>query len=160
MWVLSTICGIVWLYSERHCVIHAWLRCTKSRLRYVNIWCVNSGRFSRKDLGSQRVLETALKTVQSCTGTPLSSYICLTARFWLIGPENGFIELSQKIIEVVAVRLDRLERPMESADKAQIVSATAGYYMARVHLVNTQAPGDYIQSWHAEIRLGCKGGPI
>ncbi|KAF7620565.1 hypothetical protein AFLA_005870 [Aspergillus flavus NRRL3357] len=82
--------------------------------------------------GSQRVLETALKTVQSCT-------------------ENGFIELSQKIIEVVAVRLDRLERPMESADKAQIVSATAGYYMARVHLAWLQGRPDIADHLFSKI---------
>ncbi|QMW30104.1 hypothetical protein G4B84_005439 [Aspergillus flavus NRRL3357] len=67
------------------------------------------------------------------------------------GSENGFIELSQKIIEVVAVRLDRLERPMESADKAQIVSATAGYYMARVHLAWLQGRPDIADHLFSKI---------
>lgn len=60
-------------------------------------------------------------------------------------PEHGLIELSQKIIEIVAVRLDRLDRSTDSSDKAQITSATVGYYMVRVHLVNMQPSGDYIQ---------------
>ena len=60
-------------------------------------------------------------------------------------PEHGLIELSQKIIEIVAVRLDRLERSTDSSDKVQLVSATAGYYIVRVHLVSMQALGDYIQ---------------
>ncbi|KAB8210010.1 hypothetical protein BDV34DRAFT_221057 [Aspergillus parasiticus] len=82
--------------------------------------------------GSQRVLETALKTVQSCT-------------------ENGFIELSQKIIEMVAIRLDKLERSMESADKAQIVSATVGYYMVRVHLAWLQGRPDIADHLFSKI---------
>ncbi|KAE8378353.1 hypothetical protein BDV26DRAFT_292309 [Aspergillus bertholletiae] len=74
-------------------------------------------------LGSQRVLEAALKAVQSCT-------------------ERGLIELSQKIVGMVAVRLDRLERSTDGFDKAQIVSVTAGYYMVRVHLAWLQGRPD------------------
>ncbi|KAE8417264.1 meiosis protein SPO22/ZIP4 like-domain-containing protein [Aspergillus pseudocaelatus] len=82
--------------------------------------------------GSQRVLEAAMKTGQSCT-------------------EHGLIELSQKIIEIVAVRLDRLDRSADSSDKAQITSATVGYYMVRVHLAWLQGRPDIADHLFSKI---------
>ncbi|KNG84376.1 hypothetical protein ANOM_006848 [Aspergillus nomiae NRRL 13137] len=68
-----------------------------------------------------------------------------------MGPEHGIIELSQKIVEIVAVRLDRLERSTDSSDKVQLVSATVGYYIVRVHLAWLQGRSDIADHLFSKI---------
>ncbi|KAB8074482.1 meiosis protein SPO22/ZIP4 like-domain-containing protein [Aspergillus leporis] len=74
-------------------------------------------------LGSYRVLETALKTVKSCT-------------------EHRLLELSQEIIEIAAIRLDRLVRSENDSDKVQIQSVSTEYYLVRVYLAWLQGRSD------------------
>ncbi|KAE8131995.1 meiosis protein SPO22/ZIP4 like-domain-containing protein [Aspergillus pseudotamarii] len=58
---------------------------------------------------------------------------------------------SQKIIEIIAVRLDRLDRSTDSSDKVQIASTTVGYYMARVHLAWLQGRPDIADHLFSKI---------
>jgi hypothetical protein len=52
-----------------------------------------------------------------------------------MGLEHRLLELSQEIIEIAAIRLDRLVRSENDSDKVQIQSVSTEYYLVRVYLV-------------------------
>ncbi|KAE8352675.1 meiosis protein SPO22/ZIP4 like-domain-containing protein [Aspergillus coremiiformis] len=83
--------------------------------------------------GSQRALIAALRTARSCT-------------------EHGLFELSQEIIGIAAIRLDRLERSTDESDKLHILSVTAEYYMARVYLAWLQGRPDIADHLFTKIQ--------
>ncbi|PYH90787.1 hypothetical protein BO71DRAFT_486827 [Aspergillus ellipticus CBS 707.79] len=73
--------------------------------------------------GCNRALEAAFKMVATCI-------------------EHGCLDLSQKIIETVAVRLDKLEKSEAAVDEPKLQQFSMEYYMVRVYLAWLQGRPD------------------
>ncbi|PLB47814.1 hypothetical protein P170DRAFT_510559 [Aspergillus steynii IBT 23096] len=87
------------------------LVCKLKVLAYLMIGSVAS----KQGQGSFRVLEVALNTAKACA-------------------ETRQFDLSQRIIETIAVRLDDIEKSNSQHEHTRLRSATVEYYMLRVYL--------------------------
>ncbi|PYH36112.1 uncharacterized protein BO87DRAFT_457684 [Aspergillus neoniger CBS 115656] len=89
--------------------------------------------------GSNRALETAFSIVSTCI-------------------ENGCLDLSQKIIETAAIRLDKLEKSGSDIEDAKFQQYTIEYYMLRVNLAWLQGRLDIAEHLFSKIPGSDNGG--
>ncbi|KAE8147141.1 hypothetical protein BDV25DRAFT_161002 [Aspergillus avenaceus] len=82
--------------------------------------------------GNYRALKIALKTVKTCT-------------------ENRLLELSQKIIEIVAIRLDAFKKSQDECNILNVTSVTIEYYTIRVYLAWLQGRLDIAEHLFSQI---------
>ncbi|PWY71661.1 hypothetical protein BO70DRAFT_389528 [Aspergillus heteromorphus CBS 117.55] len=87
------------------------VRCKVKALAFVMIEAAAPIR----DPGCNRALETAFRLAMTCI-------------------EQSCLDLSQKIIETVAVRLDKLEKAQSDIEKSKLQQFNTEYYMLRVYL--------------------------
>lgn len=88
--------------------------------------------------GSNRALEAAFSIAMTCIGKSRSlllSPISLARSSNILHIDNDCLSLSQKIIEVAAVRLDKLERYESDVENSKLQQYNIEYYMIRAHLV-------------------------
>ncbi|KAL4785183.1 meiosis protein SPO22/ZIP4 like-domain-containing protein [Aspergillus varians] len=82
--------------------------------------------------GNYRSLELAFKVVKACI-------------------ENGLINLSQKMMESAATRLDLMERSKPDTDMAKFEAFSTEYYMLRIHLAWSQERPDIADHLFSKI---------
>ncbi|RAH59903.1 hypothetical protein BO85DRAFT_457955 [Aspergillus piperis CBS 112811] len=88
--------------------------------------------------GSNRTLETAFSIASTCI-------------------ENGCLDLSQRIIETAAVRLDRLEKYESDIEGSKLQQYTIEYYMLRVYLAWLQGRLDIAEHLFSKIPVSDNG---
>ncbi|RAK93125.1 hypothetical protein BO79DRAFT_272517 [Aspergillus costaricaensis CBS 115574] len=88
--------------------------------------------------GSNRALETAFSIVSTCM-------------------ENGYLDLSQKIIETAAIRLDKLEKSGSDIEDSKFQQYTIEYYMLRVYLAWLQGRLDIAEHLFSKIPVSDNG---
>ncbi|XRM39166.1 Transcription factor [Aspergillus tubingensis] len=88
--------------------------------------------------GSNRALETAFSIVSTCM-------------------ENGYLDLSQKIIETAAIRLDKLEKSGSDIEDSKFQQYTIEYYMLRVYLAWLQGRLDIAERLFSKIPVSDNG---
>ncbi|KKK14227.1 hypothetical protein AOCH_000338 [Aspergillus ochraceoroseus] len=66
-------------------------------------------------------------------------------------PENKLIDVSQKVMESTATRLDMVERSTENTDKLKLASFTTEYYMLRIYLSWSQERPDIANHLYSKI---------
>ncbi|CAK37577.1 uncharacterized protein An02g04380 [Aspergillus niger] len=88
--------------------------------------------------GSNRALEAAFSIAMTCI-------------------DNDCLSLSQKIIEVAAVRLDKLERYESDVENSKLQQYTIEYYMIRAHLAWLQGRLDIAEHLFSKIPVSDNG---
>ncbi|GKZ17049.1 hypothetical protein AbraCBS73388_006037, partial [Aspergillus brasiliensis] len=79
------------------------------------------------------------------------AYMMLEYAAPIRGQDNGYLSLSQRIIETAAVRLDKLETSERNAKDSQLQQYTIGYYILRVYLAWLQGRLDIAEHLFSKI---------
>ncbi|KKK26572.1 hypothetical protein ARAM_003000 [Aspergillus rambellii] len=82
--------------------------------------------------GNYRVLELSFRIIKLCL-------------------ENKLIDVSRKVMESTATRLDMVERSTENTDKLKLASFTTEYYMLRIYLSWSQERPDIANHLYSKI---------
>ncbi|GLA71225.1 hypothetical protein AtubIFM55763_001594 [Aspergillus tubingensis] len=88
--------------------------------------------------GSNRALEAAFSMASTCI-------------------DNGCPDLSQRIIETAAVRLDKLEKSESDVEGSKLQQYTIEYYMLRVYLAWLQGRLDIAEHLFSKIPVSDNG---
>ncbi|PYH74701.1 uncharacterized protein BO88DRAFT_328850, partial [Aspergillus vadensis CBS 113365] len=88
--------------------------------------------------GNNRALETAFSMASTCI-------------------DNGCLDLSQRIIEIAAVRMDKLEKSESGIEGSKLQQYTIEYYMLRVYLAWLQGRLDIAEHLFSKIPVSDNG---
>ncbi|PTU19492.1 hypothetical protein P175DRAFT_0559047 [Aspergillus ochraceoroseus IBT 24754] len=106
--------------------------------------------------GNYRVLELSFRIIKLCLGTATflwSLLFCNPGGVYILTREieNKLIDVSQKVMESTATRLDMVERSTENTDKLKLASFTTEYYMLRIYLSWSQERPDIANHLYSKI---------